>query len=194
MINDETKRNLDDNNLISKPVKLINITVNHSLHTLFPISHTSFPIYTPSHHTRKLYKTFPIYTPSHHTFKLYTPFTFSILLHHIHKLLTQFPYTIHHLQTHHTILTIRSYSPYMYSLLLLAYYSLLSLDVLFGVSASNFTRSHWLCCVEEIIAEHIYFRFSSNTMFCIFQWKVWRYQKGNRMPQIEEGQTSQWPK
>ena len=85
--------------------------MNHSLHTLFPISHTPFPIYTLSHHTRKLCKTFPIYTPSHHTFKLCTPFTIYILLHHIHKLLTQFPYTIHHLQTPYTILAIQSYPP-----------------------------------------------------------------------------------
>ena len=82
--------------------------MNHSLHTLFAISHTPFPIYTPS---RKLYKAFPIYTQFHHTFKLCTPFTIYILLHHIHKPLTHSPYTIHHLHTHYTILAIRSYPP-----------------------------------------------------------------------------------
>jgi hypothetical protein len=47
--------------------------------------------------------------------------------------------------------------PHTRSLLLLKYYSLLSLVVLLGVSVSNFTRSHWLYCVEEIIAGHILF-------------------------------------
>jgi hypothetical protein len=27
-----------------------------------------------------------------------------------------------------------------------------------------------------------------------FIWRVWRYQRGNQNPSIEEGQTIQWPK
>jgi hypothetical protein len=77
-------------------VKLINITVNHSLHTLFPISHAPFPIYTPSHHTRKLYKTFPIYTP-------YTQTIYNIP--HLHTIT---PY----IQTMHTIHHLHSITPY----------------------------------------------------------------------------------
>ena len=76
-------------------------------------------------------------------------------IHHLHSITpyTQTINTIPHWKIHYTILAIQSYlPPYMYSLLLLGYYSLIALVV----SVSNFTRSHWLYCIEEIIAGHIF--------------------------------------
>ena len=76
--------------------------------------------------------------------------------------------TIHHLQTHYTILAIRSHhTPYMYSILLLEYYSpafplvilviltipvnyhWFPLVVLFWVLLSNITGSHWFYWSEN---------------------------------------------
>jgi hypothetical protein len=139
------------------------------------MSRIPFPIYTPSHYTRKLYKTLPIYTPLLHTFKLCTPFTIYILLHHINKSFTQIPIHNWPLKNplHHAGNPIVS-PPYMYSLLLLGYYSLIALVV----SLSNFTRSHWLHCIEEIIAGHIVV--VSQKLLCslFFNEKSLKIQKG----------------
>jgi hypothetical protein len=149
------------------------------------MSRIPFPIYTPSHYTRKLYKTLPIYTPLLHTFKLCTPFTIYILLHHINKSFTQIPIHNWPLKNplHHTGNPIVSPPVHV-------------LAFIVGVLLSNSTD----CIIVEFHAVPLIVlyrrnnsrtyccRFSEITMFFIFQWKEFENTKGAiRIRKLKKG-------